>query len=180
MLYICIYICTPVPDTELLGPWNFLDWSVFVLMFLSGLLSIFRMGAQCWRDQARCKSLAFLAPLHPWERKEGLEINNHASIKSPKDQGSESFQLGEHLCVQGGWRPLAPGGQKLPSSTPALCISSFGCSSTSFTISFTIWWTGEHKSVFPWVLWDVLANDQLQGGGHGNLPFAAKLDRNSR
>lgn len=91
------------------------------------------MGASHQKDQAMIRSLEVLAHPHSPEKGEEPEVEliiAHAydenSVKTPKIQGLESFQAGEHIYVPRGWcTPTSQSSTLRILLDLTLCVSSF-------------------------------------------------------
>lgn len=140
---------TPIPDTELLIPWNFLhDRSVFCSN--EATLGRFLNGGGHQKDEAMIRSselsASYCLPVSPRKGKwAGDWINNLPCDKTSKNipelWGPESFQVAEHMKVLEGWQAHRRRG----SSTPLLCIPwlvylFLCCPSVSFVTSCIIDW----------------------------------------
>lgn len=118
-------------------------------------------------------------PQPPWGRGEGLEVelvtngqwfNRSWSClcKNLKGWGSESFQVGEHMELLGGWCTWAGHGRSRHPPPPNLLCASllYGCCilySRLINIS----------KVPSWVLWAILESCWTYGGSHGKPWFVA-------
>ena len=103
------------------------------------------MGTGNQKDTIRSLEFADLCPISREGRGAGNGVNSQsclcdeASIKIPKVWGLESFQVSENIHSGSVVHPSSTGSEAPALGTLpdlALCISSSGCSSVSFIISF--------------------------------------------
>lgn len=150
------------------------------------------MQAGLQKAQDMIRSLERSAPHPTLQGERGRELREHSfmpreqpSRYMSKARGSNSFRVGEHIHAPGRGqgrcicilRTEAPAHRALPDLTWCIYLSIWLCIFALYVAIYNVisWWT----EVLFWVLWTVLANDQIQEDSHKNLWFVAKLDRSS-
>ena len=140
-------VFNPICDTGLLKSLSILNdkstWSTFCSYEATShcLLDGSWKVAGHQKNQATIRSLEFLAPPHPPEREQGLEMelttDNEEASTNPQQYGVQGASRLANTSIRGRWPTPPPQGQKLRTLPDlALCISSSGDSPVSFSVSF--------------------------------------------